>query len=90
MDILEWLKEMNVPVAIWIIGIAAVIITIIDIYKNGSELIKLGSRIEKGFRKLFNIPSRLRRRSDNQECLITEDLQWTTDVSNKLDLAVIE
>ena len=28
MDILEWLKEMNVPVAIWIIGIAAVIITI--------------------------------------------------------------
>ena len=66
MDILEWLKEMNVPVAIWIIGIAAVIITIIDIYKNGSELIELGRRIGKGFRKLFSITRTFRRRRYNK------------------------
>lgn len=90
MDILEWLKEMNVPVAIWIIGIAAVIITIIDIYKNGSELIELGRRIGKGFRKLFSITRTLRRRRYNKALSTEEYLEWQKDVLHKIYLPVIE
>ncbi|MCM1367489.1 MAG: hypothetical protein NC184_01570 [Roseburia sp.] len=79
MKFIEWLNEL-VPVAIGVIGVIALIISIVEAYKNWETIKEMFSKTKKGIGKLLTIHRTGKRRKYNRTVSDLEFLNWQKQV----------